>query len=123
MVRSEGFQRALAGAGLSCSPRTGDGRRPRAPLLAAVERQGGRGDSIRRPASPRTMGEFSGGHNVTLQDRLETVGGAFHALYRFSRPHTMLGTLVSVCSVSLMALVRVLDGWFIRACVQARWSG
>lgn len=29
------------------------------------------------------------------------------ALYQFSRPHTMLGTFVSIVSVSLLALVRV----------------
>jgi homogentisate phytyltransferase/homogentisate geranylgeranyltransferase len=29
---------------------------------------------------------------------------AFDALYRFSRPHTMLGTFVSIVSVSSMAL-------------------
>ena len=28
------------------------------------------------------------------------------ALYQFSRPHTMLGTFVSIVSVSLLALVR-----------------
>jgi homogentisate phytyltransferase/homogentisate geranylgeranyltransferase len=32
------------------------------------------------------------------------VGAWFDALYRFSRPHTMLGTAVSVCSVSALAL-------------------
>ena len=29
-----------------------------------------------------------------------------HAFFKFSRPHTMLGTFVSIVSVSLMAVVR-----------------
>ena len=34
------------------------------------------------------------------------LGSFLRALFQFSRPHTMLGTFVSICSISLLALVR-----------------
>lgn len=37
------------------------------------------------------------------QTTLVAVGQALNAFYRFTRPHTMLGTAVSVCSVSALA--------------------
>ena len=39
-----------------------------------------------------------------LQARLAAVASGLDALFRFTRPHTMLGTAVSVCSVSALAL-------------------
>ena len=46
------------------------------------------------------------------QSQLENTQGLttakewFYAFFKFTRPHTMLGTLVSIVSVSLLALVR-----------------
>lgn len=34
-----------------------------------------------------------------------TLSGQAEVLYRFSRPHTLIGTFVSVCSISALALV------------------
>lgn len=39
------------------------------------------------------------------QHRLAALAAGLNAFFRFTRPHTMLGTLVSVCSISLLALV------------------
>lgn len=63
-------------------------RRPAAPPHAAAD-EGSAGDL------PATEG---------LQARLVAGSAWLDALYRFSRPHTMLGTAVSVCSVSALAL-------------------
>ena len=43
----------------------------------------------------------------TLQRGVPAVLSNLHALYQFSRPHTMLGTFISICSVSLLAMVCV----------------
>ena len=40
-----------------------------------------------------------------LEERLAAVPQTLNAFYRFSRPHTMLGTFVSVLSVSALAVV------------------
>lgn len=40
----------------------------------------------------------------SLRARLATLAAAAGALYRFTRPHTMLGTCISVVSVSFLAL-------------------
>lgn len=40
----------------------------------------------------------------SLSAQLEHLAAACEALYRFSRPHTMLGTFVSIVSVSIMAM-------------------
>lgn len=40
-----------------------------------------------------------------LEERLAAVPQTLNAFYRFSRPHTMLGTFVSVVSVSTLAVV------------------
>jgi hypothetical protein len=55
-----------------------------------------------------------------LQARLAGAAAWLDALYRFSRPHTMLGTAVSVCSVSALALAPgQLGGTALRAFLQA----
>jgi len=40
----------------------------------------------------------------SLESRVAAAGKFVSAFYRFTRPHTMLGTLVSVASVSLLAV-------------------
>jgi hypothetical protein len=40
----------------------------------------------------------------SLSAQFEHLAAACEALYRFSRPHTMLGTFVSIVSVSIMAM-------------------
>ena len=40
-----------------------------------------------------------------LEERLAAVPQTLNAFYRFSRPHTMLGTFISVLSVSALAVV------------------
>ena len=43
-----------------------------------------------------------------LQEGIAAIPQFFSALYRFTRPHTMLGTLISVISVSALAVVSCL---------------
>lgn len=51
--------------------------------------------------------------SIPLEEGLAVVPQKLSALYRFSRPHTMLGTFISVCSVSALAVVRrAIDGTF-----------
>ena len=45
---------------------------------------------------------------VAAQQPLPSWTQHLHALLKFSRPHTMLGTFVSVTSISLLSLVSVL---------------
>ena len=42
---------------------------------------------------------------LPLEEGLAAVPQTLSAFYRFSRPHTMLGTFISVLSVSALALV------------------
>ena len=42
---------------------------------------------------------------LPLEEGLAAVPQTLNAFYRFSRPHTMLGTFISVLSVSALALV------------------
>ncbi len=42
---------------------------------------------------------------LPLEEGLAAVPQTLSAFYRFSRPHTMLGTFVSVLSVSALAVV------------------
>lgn len=37
------------------------------------------------------------------EDHIDAIGQAFKSLYKFSRPHTIIGTALSVCSISLAA--------------------
>ena len=41
----------------------------------------------------------------SLVDHLRNVASHLHILYKFARPHTLIGTFISICSVSLLALV------------------
>ncbi len=43
-----------------------------------------------------------------LQEGIAAIPRFFSALYRFTRPHTMLGTFISVISVSAFAVVSCL---------------
>lgn len=45
------------------------------------------------------------GVSIPLEGGLADAPQKLDALYRFSRPHTMLGTFISVCSVSALAVV------------------
>ena len=56
---------------------------------------------------------------IPLEEGLAVVPQKLSALYRFSRPHTMLGTFISVCSVSALAVVRTTtdDTFFCHASV------
>ncbi len=38
---------------------------------------------------------------------LQAAAAYLGAVYRFSRPHTIIGTFISVCSVSALALVHL----------------
>ncbi|KAI7843132.1 hypothetical protein COHA_003303 [Chlorella ohadii] len=71
--------------------------RPRCTRLHAAADEAGPA-----PTSSSDLGvqQAAGG----LQARLAALGAFLDALYRFSRPHTMLGTAVSVTSVSALAL-------------------
>ena len=40
------------------------------------------------------------------QESVEAISSPFYTFFKFSRPHTMLGTFVSIMSVSLLAMVR-----------------
>ena len=42
---------------------------------------------------------------ASLQQGVPAILSNVQALYQFSRPHTMLGTFISICSVSLLAMV------------------
>ncbi len=53
------------------------------------------------------FGRSSDASSDTLQRGVPAVLSNLHALYQFSRPHTMLGTFISICSVSLLAMVCV----------------
>ncbi|DBA79176.1 TPA: hypothetical protein ACH3X1_008999 [Trebouxia sp. C0004] len=50
------------------------------------------------------FGRSSDAASDTLQRGVPAVLSNLHALYQFSRPHTMLGTFISICSVSLLAM-------------------
>lgn len=56
---------------------------------------------------------------IPLEEGLAVAPQKLSALYRFSRPHTMLGTFISVCSVSALAVVRTAidDPFLCRACI------
>jgi hypothetical protein len=43
---------------------------------------------------------------LPLEEDLAALPQTLSALYRFSRPHTMLGTFISIMSVSALAVVR-----------------
>ncbi|KAH9314684.1 hypothetical protein KI387_023311, partial [Taxus chinensis] len=43
------------------------------------------------------------------RDTFQTVGDIFNAFYRFSRPHTVIGTVIGIVSVSLLAVQSLSD--------------
>ena len=54
------------------------------------------------------MGRLDAGDEAaasSLVDHLRNVASHLHVLYKFARPHTLIGTFISICSVSLLALV------------------
>ncbi len=62
-------------------------------------------DNVSAAAASGASGELAGSVAAdNLQEGLAGAGAWLDALYRFTRPHTMLGTAVSVCSVSALAL-------------------
>lgn len=62
----------------------------------------------RTPSSSCVCAAAAGGSSqpvaTTLAAHLEQLCTALDVLYRFTRPHTMLGTFVSIVSVSIMAM-------------------
>ena len=58
--------------------------------------------------SASAVDQFGRSNDASLQSGVPAVLGNLQALYQFSRPHTMLGTFISICSVSLLAMVRFL---------------
>lgn len=48
-----------------------------------------------------------------VQEKLAAMAAPLRSFYKFSRPHTMIGTFCSVCSISLLALVRPCIDWSI----------
>ena len=60
--------------------------------------------------SASTVDQFGRSNEASssaLQSSVAVVLSNLQALYQFSRPHTMLGTFISICSVSLLAMVGV----------------
>ena len=56
--------------------------------------------------SASAAGQFSRSQDASaLQSDVPALVANLRALYQFSRPHTMLGTFISICSVSLLAMV------------------
>lgn len=51
---------------------------------------------------------------TTSRSALASVAHALGVLHRFSRPHTMAGTTISILSVSALALVRIFLSWIFR---------
>ena len=49
-------------------------------------------------------GDSSRPVTTTLSAQFEQIASAVDVFYRFTRPHTMLGTFVSIVSVSIMAM-------------------
>lgn len=56
--------------------------------------------------SASAVDQFGRSNDASLQSGVPAVLSNLQALYQFSRPHTMLGTFISICSVSLLAMVR-----------------
>lgn len=56
------------------------------------------------PAQPRSLTTSASSTPARTPAAPYTFSRALHALYLFSRPHTMLGTTLSVISISLLAL-------------------
>ncbi len=73
----------------------------------------------RPPQSSAAAGDLSSSNELSLDAAADPVGSlqstagplvsVLRAFYKFTRPHTMLGTFISVTSISLLALVRVLS--------------
>lgn len=63
----------------------------------------------RRVPHTRAVGQYHSSPQPADGLLLDVALAKLRALYAFSRPHTMAGTLISVCSVSLMATVRRYD--------------
>ena len=77
-------------------PRSQQQRSPARPRVQRTQAA----DAYAQPA-PDAAGE-----GEALEGVATAVTAYGSALYRFSRPHTLFGTFVSVCSVSSLALVR-----------------
>ena len=71
------------------------------PLRCLQRTQAAAADAYAQPAPDAAGGDQA------LQGIATAVTAYGSALYRFSRPHTLFGTFVSVCSVSSLALVRL----------------
>ena len=62
--------------------------------------------SITAQCSASAAGQFGRSQDSSaLQSDVPALVAYLRALYQFSRPHTMLGTFISICSVSLLAMV------------------
>lgn len=84
------------------APRSRQRRLLPPPLQAAADNVGaGGGSGSELPLGGTAAAAAAAGG---LRERPAGAGAWLDALYRFSRPHTMLGTAVSVCSVSALAV-------------------
>ncbi|KAL3150572.1 hypothetical protein ABBQ32_000382 [Trebouxia sp. C0010 RCD-2024] len=54
--------------------------------------------------SASAVDQFGRSNDASLQSGMPAILSNVQALYQFSRPHTMLGTFISICSVSLLAM-------------------
>ncbi len=78
-------------------------RQQRQPCRRSQRMRSAVADAFGQPA-PDAAGKEDALEEVSTAVTAVTAYGS--ALYRFSRPHTLFGTFVSVCSVSSLALVR-----------------
>ncbi|KAK9863710.1 hypothetical protein WJX84_010623 [Apatococcus fuscideae] len=65
--------------------------------------------SYKRGIHCTALRQYSGSGDESagaVQEKLSALAGSLKSFYNFSRPHTMIGTFCSVCSVSLLALGR-----------------
>ena len=80
---------ACTGSGVSYVPMFGQRATPHNPVSCSAS----------------TVDQFGRSNDASLQSGVPAVLSNLQALYQFSRPHTMLGTFISICSVSLLAMV------------------
>jgi len=94
--------RAARTASCTCRASRPRSQQQRLPARRRVQQtQAAAADAYAQPA-PDAAGE-----GEALEGVATAVTAYGSALYRFSRPHTLFGTFVSVCSVSSLALVRL----------------
>ncbi len=112
-------RRAAFTAACTCGASRPRSQQQRLQARRRVQRtQAAAADAYAQPA-PDAAGE-----DEALEGVATAVTAYGSALYRFSRPHTLFGTFVSVCSVSSLALVRqtACTGTIYRTSVTQHWQ-